>query len=128
QTQSTELLGNQDAEVAELGHLLPQLHRDFTLDRIQLVGYRQHFVDREIARGLLDHLALLSHVTHTPVPLFGMRLDRRKSIISGSSVELRAPSPYRNPSVCQVTIPCPGRLVDSLLSTTVLRATSVCPG
>ena len=122
EAQPAVLLGNEDSEVTERAHLVAQIHRDLAFDRIELVRDRQHLVHREVARGLLDHFAFFSQVTHLAVPRLGIRLERRKSTTRPLS-----PS-ARNPSVCHVTMPLSGRLCDSRLSSTVLRATSVAPG
>ena len=64
QAQAAVLLRDQDAEVAELGHLVAQLHRDVALLGVELVGDGQHLVEREVARLLLDHAALFGDVRH----------------------------------------------------------------
>ena len=64
QAQAAVLLGDQDAEVAELGHLVPQVHRDVALLGIELVGDGQDLVEGEFARLLLDHAALFGDVRH----------------------------------------------------------------
>src|SRR5213078_2845810 len=52
-----ELLRDKDPEVAERGHLLPELHRYLALHRVEPVGDRQDLVHRERARRLEDRLA-----------------------------------------------------------------------
>ncbi|MDT4803979.1 hypothetical protein FQZ97_367450 [compost metagenome] len=64
QPQAAVFLGNQDAEVAELGHFVDQLARDLAFFRIQLVGDGQHALHRELARGLLDHAPLFGQFLH----------------------------------------------------------------
>jgi len=56
--------GDDDAEIAHVGQLLDELRRDVALLRIELVRDRQHFLHDEGARRLLDHAALVGHVTH----------------------------------------------------------------
>ena len=58
------LLRDQDAEIAQLGHLVPQVHRDVALLGVELVGDGQHLVEGEFARLLLDHAALFGDVRH----------------------------------------------------------------
>jgi hypothetical protein len=68
QAQAAVLFGDGDAEVAHVGHLLAQLRRDDAVGAIELVGHRQHFLHDEGARRLLDHAALVGHVTHVISP------------------------------------------------------------
>ncbi len=100
--QAAVLFGNQDAEVAQLGHLVAQRHRDVALLGVELVGDRQDLLDREVARHLLYELALFGDVTHGWAFLLLTRLVRRKSITSSPRLLW--------PSVCQLTIPLSGRL------------------
>src|SRR5262245_4325235 len=64
QAKPAVLLRNENAEVAELRHLVAQVHRDVALLRIELVGDGQHLVEGEFARLLLDHAALFGDVRH----------------------------------------------------------------
>src|SRR6185437_440384 len=73
QAEAAVLLRNKYAEVAELTHLVAQLDWDFAFDRVELVCDRQHLVHREVARGLLDHFAFFSEVTHFAMPRLGIR-------------------------------------------------------
>ena len=91
------LLRDHDPEEAELGHLVPQRHRDLAALRVELVGDGQHLLHRELAGEVAEGEAFLGEIgAGHCVSRRAMRLVRWKSITSSSPL---------NPSVCQVTIP-----------------------
>ena len=99
EAQAAILLGDQDAEIAELGHLVAQVHRDVALLGVEPVGDRQHFVQRELARLLLDHAAFFGKERHYWGFLRRTRLVRLKSMTSSSR--------WLKPLLCQLTMPNP---------------------
>jgi hypothetical protein len=80
QAQAAVLFGNGDAEVAHVGHLLAQFHRDDAVGAIELVGDRQHFLHREGTGRVADQDALFGQVAPTIFRLAHLRrltrLDR----------------------------------------------------
>ena len=68
QSEATIFLRNEDAEIAELGHLVDQLAGHFTLHGIELVGDRPNDVGGEIARGFLDQAAFVGQFRHRVIP------------------------------------------------------------
>ena len=99
EAQAAVLFGDQDAEIAECGHLLAQIHGDLALFGVEFVGDGQDFVQREFARLLLDHAAFFGEERHLYGFLRRTRLVRLKSITSSSR--------WLKPLVCQVTMPNP---------------------
>ena len=51
-----------DAKVTHFAHFLPEVHGNFALHRIELVGDWQYFLHGEFARNFLDHFAFVCHI------------------------------------------------------------------
>src|SRR6202011_1649590 len=111
---------DQDAEIAQLGHLVPEIHRDVALLGIELVGDGQHLVEGELGRLLLDHAAFFGEESHGYWFLRRTRLVRLKSMTSSSR--------WLKPRVCQVTMPKPLCESDTPRSSTTDSALSESPG
>src|SRR5581483_11915832 len=107
--------GDHDSEVLLLTHLRDEVAGDVLLFAVELVGDGHDFVRRELTSFGLQLQARFGEIGHLPT-----RFVRLKSMT-------RSPR-WLKPSVCQVTMPCPGRLSDSRRDTTVLREVTVSPG